>query len=71
MLLFVLGCLVGVVCAGMVFLVWTWAILREERRIADRAACTPDWCPMMIETDGMTDADIEAISCCSKPHEPH
>jgi len=66
---FLFGLLVGIVITGIGFLFWTWAILREERRIADRTACTPDWCPMVIDTEQMTEEEIESMPCCSKPHE--
>ena len=60
--------LIGAITATIGFLVWTWLILREERRIADRKACTPDWCPMTIDTEELTAEDIERMPHCSTPH---
>lgn len=69
---FLLGFLSGVVVAAIGFAVWTYFILREERRINETTACTPQWCPMTIETGTMTEEEIEAMpSCCSQPYEPN
>lgn len=67
--MFFFGLLTGIVVATVGFAVWTYFILREERRINETTACTPKWCPMTIDTLQMTAIDIEAIPACSQPHE--